>query len=74
MCLPGTHIFDASTLPITPSSTCYGLIIGEICPNKYKFTGVAAVVVPNVIATGFGAYIAQALVHERSWRLGTMSL
>ena len=51
------------------SSTCYGLIIGEVCPNKYKFTGVAAVVVPNVVATGFGAYIAIALTRQHSWRL-----
>lgn len=49
-------------------STCYGLIVGEVCPNKYKFTGVAAVVIPNVVATGFGAYIAIALTRELSWR------
>jgi hypothetical protein len=37
--------------------TCYGLTVGEICPNKYKFLGVAICVVSSVITTGFGAYL-----------------
>lgn len=37
--------------------TCYGLTVGEVCPNKYKGIGVAAAAVFNVISTGFGAYI-----------------
>jgi hypothetical protein len=60
--------FREYQLLIFSPSTCYGLIIGEVCPNKYKFTGVAAVVVPNVVATGFGAYIAIALTRQHSWR------
>jgi hypothetical protein len=33
------------------------LTVGEICPNKYKFVGVALTVISSVIATGFGAYL-----------------
>lgn len=52
-----------------PLSTCYGLTVGEICPHNYKFVVVVGiVVVPNVIPTGFGAYLAQRLVHTASWR------
>jgi MFS family permease len=39
--------------------TCYGLTVGEICPNKYKFVGIALCVVPSIICTGFGAYIGE---------------
>ena len=43
--------------------TCYGLTVGEICPHKWKFIVVAATVVfPNVVPTGFGAYLANMLV------------
>ncbi|KAL2421666.1 Trichothecene efflux pump TRI12 [Exophiala dermatitidis] len=48
--------------------TCYGLTTGEVCPNKYKFLAVVLVVVPNVIPTGFGAYLALMLTHTASWR------
>ncbi|OQU97191.1 hypothetical protein CLAIMM_03165 [Cladophialophora immunda] len=48
--------------------TCYALIIGEICSHKHKFIGVVLVLVPNVVATGFGAYIALDLAHNASWR------
>ena len=37
--------------------TCYTLIVGEICPNRYKYFGVIFVVLPNIIPTGFGAYL-----------------
>ena len=49
-------------------STCYGLTTGEVCPNKYKFVAVVLVVVPNVIPTGFGAYLALMLVNTANWR------
>jgi hypothetical protein len=64
--------------------TCYGLTVGEICPNKYKFLGVAICVVSSVITTGFGAYLGKArqaalrrqvlkylgtmLTHTANWR------
>lgn len=37
--------------------TCYALTVGEICPNKYKLVGIVICVFPNVIPTGFGAYL-----------------
>jgi hypothetical protein len=37
----------------------YALLVGEICPNKYKWLGIMVVVVPNVIPTGFGAYLGE---------------
>jgi hypothetical protein len=37
--------------------TCYGLTVGEICPNRFKFLGVAFAVIPNIISTGFGQYL-----------------
>lgn len=49
-------------------STCYGLTAGEVCPNKYKFLAVVLVVVPIVIPTGFGAYLALLLTHTANWR------
>ncbi|KKY26999.1 putative trichothecene efflux pump [Phaeomoniella chlamydospora] len=48
--------------------TCYSLTVGEICPNKYKFLGVAFCVLPSVIPTGFGAYLGAMLVHTANWR------
>lgn len=57
--------------------TCYGLTVGEICPNKYKFVGITLCVVPSIICTGFGAYIGefatnvlwQRLIHGTAQRL-----
>jgi MFS family permease len=46
----------------------YPLLAGELVSNKDKYVGTAIVVVPNVIATGFGPYIGLALVHVASWR------
>jgi len=37
--------------------TCYGLTVGEICPNKYKWAGITFCVIPSCVCTGFGAYI-----------------
>jgi MFS family permease len=44
------------------------IIAGELVSNKHKYIGTALVVVPNVIATGFGAYIGLRLVQVASWR------
>ncbi|CAN9313420.1 unnamed protein product [Alternaria alternata] len=46
----------------------YPLLAGELVSNKHKYIGTALVVVPNVIATGFGAYIGLRLVQVASWR------
>jgi MFS family permease len=46
----------------------YPLLAGELVSNKDKYFGTALVVVPNVIATGFGAYIGLALVQVANWR------
>ncbi|CAN9365664.1 unnamed protein product [Alternaria alternata] len=46
----------------------YPLLAGELVSNKHKYVGTALVVVPNVIATGFGAYIGLRLVQVASWR------
>ncbi|KAF9737478.1 hypothetical protein PMIN04_009176 [Paraphaeosphaeria minitans] len=46
----------------------YPLLAGELMSNKSKFIGTAAVVVPNVIATGFGAYIGLRLAIVANWR------
>lgn len=48
--------------------TCYGLTVGEVCPNKYKFLGVVFCVIPSCTSTGFGAYIAIAISRTYSWR------
>ncbi|OQV09728.1 hypothetical protein CLAIMM_13818 [Cladophialophora immunda] len=64
--------------------TCYGLTVGEICPNRFKFVGVAFACLPNIISTGFGqylgmtlprsstmaltAYLALRIVHYYNWR------
>lgn len=37
--------------------TCYGLTVGEVCPNKYKGLGVAFAGLPSILSTGFGAYL-----------------
>lgn len=39
--------------------TCYGLTVGEICPNRYKLLGITFCVVPSILSTGFGAYIGE---------------
>ncbi|KAL1866711.1 hypothetical protein Daus18300_006655 [Diaporthe australafricana] len=46
----------------------YPLLAGELVSNRSKYLGTALVVVPNVIATGFGAYIGLALVQVANWR------
>ncbi|KAJ4343086.1 hypothetical protein N0V95_006783 [Ascochyta clinopodiicola] len=46
----------------------YPLLAGELVSNKHKYLGTALVVVPNVVATGFGAYIGLALVQVADWR------
>ncbi|KAL1617164.1 hypothetical protein SLS54_007941 [Diplodia seriata] len=46
----------------------YPLLTGELATNKGKFLATITVVVPNVIATGFGPYIGQRLVVYSSWR------
>jgi hypothetical protein len=53
---------------VRQTSTCYGLTIGEVCPNKFKFIGVVLCVVPAVVPTGFGAYLAIMLTHTANWR------
>ncbi|KAF2646766.1 fungal trichothecene efflux pump [Massarina eburnea CBS 473.64] len=46
----------------------YPLLAGELMSNEQKYVGTALVVVPNVIATGFGPYIGLRLVNVASWR------
>lgn len=46
----------------------YPLMTGELMSNKSKFLGTICVVIPNVIATGFGPYIGQRLVFVANWR------
>lgn len=46
----------------------YPLLAGELVSNKYKYVGTALVVLPNVVATGFGPYIGLALVQVANWR------
>lgn len=46
----------------------YPLLAGELVSNKYKYLGTILVVVPNIIATGFGAYIGLALIQVANWR------
>lgn len=46
----------------------YPLLAGELMSNKQKYVGTAIVVVPNVIATGFGPYIGLRLVNVANWR------
>jgi MFS family permease len=46
----------------------YPLLTGELMKNEWKFLGTVLVVVPNVIATGFGAYLGQRLIVVANWR------
>lgn len=46
----------------------YPLLTGELATNKGKFLATITVVVPNIIATGFGPYIGQRLVVYATWR------
>ncbi|KAI1479787.1 trichothecene efflux pump [Daldinia eschscholtzii] len=46
----------------------YPLLTGELATNKTKFLATVLVVVPNVIATGFGAYLGQRIVLQTTWR------
>lgn len=46
----------------------YPLLTGELVSNKSKFIGTLTVVIPNVVATGFGPYIGEALAQETTWR------
>lgn len=46
----------------------YPLLTGELATNKGKFLATVTVVVPNVVATGFGPYIGQRLVVYATWR------
>ncbi|CAO2656026.1 Nn.00g048290.m01.CDS01 [Neocucurbitaria sp. VM-36] len=46
----------------------YPLLAGELVSNKHKYVGTALVVIPNVIATGFGAYIGLRLLQVANWR------
>ncbi|KAK4947679.1 hypothetical protein LTR10_013625 [Elasticomyces elasticus] len=49
--------------------TCYGLTVGEICPNRYKLLGITFCVIPNILPTGFGAYLSLRLVETGAgWR------
>ncbi|KAI1612335.1 fungal trichothecene efflux pump [Exophiala viscosa] len=48
--------------------SCYALLVGEIVPNKYKWLGIMVVIVPSLIPSGFGAYLARMLVENSSWR------
>lgn len=46
----------------------YPLLTGELLTNKLKFLGTILVVVPNIIATGFGPYLGLRLATLASWR------
>ena len=37
----------------------YALLVGEICPNKYKWLGIMTVITLSPIPTGFGAYLGE---------------
>ena len=39
--------------------TCYGLTVGEVCPNRWKLLGITFCVIPNILPTGFGAYLCE---------------
>lgn len=49
-------------------SASYPLLTGELATNKTKYLATILVVVPNVIATGFGAYLGQRIVLVTTWR------
>jgi hypothetical protein len=46
----------------------YPLLTGELMSNKTKFLGTICVVIPNIVATGFGPYIGERLNVYASWR------
>ncbi|KAJ5916116.1 hypothetical protein N7504_000131 [Penicillium tannophilum] len=46
----------------------YPLLTGELLSNKLKYLGTLIVVVPNIIATGFGPYLGIRLATLASWR------
>ncbi|POR38188.1 Uncharacterized protein TPAR_01617 [Tolypocladium paradoxum] len=46
----------------------YPLLTGELLTNKLKFLGTIIVVIPNIIATGFGPYLGVRLSVIASWR------
>lgn len=48
--------------------TAYALLTGELMSNKTKFLGTLCVVMPNIVSTGFGAYIGQRLNVYANWR------
>ncbi len=56
-CMSQTNTFQVLLGLAAGVHTCYGLTVGEICPNKYKFLGVVFCVIPSCIPTGFGAYL-----------------
>ncbi|KAI1258174.1 hypothetical protein MGN70_001223 [Eutypa lata] len=44
------------------------LLTGELATNKTKYLATVLVVIPNVIAIGFGAYLRQRIVLQTTWR------
>jgi MFS family permease len=46
----------------------FHLLAGELLSNKLKFIGTLIVILPNVLATGFGPYLGQRLGILASWR------
>ncbi|KAK2737750.1 hypothetical protein FQN57_007397 [Myotisia sp. PD_48] len=52
----------------TGAQLCYGFLVGELMPNKYKLFGMAIIVTFVLPGTGLGAYIARSLVEHASWR------
>ncbi|KAI1106032.1 fungal trichothecene efflux pump [Jackrogersella minutella] len=46
----------------------YPLLTGELATNKTKYLATVLVVIPNVIATGFGAYLGQRIAIQTTWR------
>lgn len=49
-------------------SASYPLLTGELATNKTKYLATVLVVIPNVIAIGFGAYLRQRIVLQTTWR------
>lgn len=46
----------------------YPLLTGELLTNKLKYLGTLLVVVPNIVATGFGPYLGIRLATTSDWR------
>lgn len=46
----------------------YPLLTGELLANKFKYLGTLLVVIPNLIATGFGPYLGIRLATLANWR------